>query len=107
MPSEDYYKILGVSKDATDAQLKSAYKKVSCLLLHEPSNATERTDRVSLSLAQAALKHHPDRNNGSEESAKKFKEVSEAYEVLSVSLQLERTTEKAALWGLRSLARFC
>ncbi|ORY84730.1 hypothetical protein BCR35DRAFT_290298 [Leucosporidium creatinivorum] len=57
---QDYYKLLGVSKDATDAQLKSAYKK-------------------------AALKHHPDRNGGSEEAAKKFKEVSEAYEVLSDS----------------------
>lgn len=55
---QDYYKILGVSKDATDAQLKTAFKKL-------------------------ALKHHPDRNGGSEEAAKKFKEIGEAYEVLS------------------------
>ncbi len=50
---QDYYKLLGVSKDATEAQLKSAYKK-------------------------AALKHHPDRNpNDTEGAAKRFKEVSE------------------------------
>lgn len=56
----DYYALLGVAKDATEAQLKSAYKK-------------------------QALKWHPDRNGGSEEASKKFKEVSEAYEVLSDS----------------------
>lgn len=49
----DYYKMLGVEKNATDAQLKSAYKKM-------------------------ALKHHPDRNpNDSEGASKRFKEVSE------------------------------
>ncbi|KAJ7761970.1 hypothetical protein DFH07DRAFT_739604 [Mycena maculata] len=56
----DYYKLLGVDKSAGDAEIKSAYKKM-------------------------ALKWHPDRNNGSEESSKKFKEVSEAFEVLSDS----------------------
>lgn len=54
----DYYKVLGVSKDVSDADLKKAYKR-------------------------AALAHHPDRNAGSEEAAKKFKEVGEAFEVLS------------------------
>ncbi|GAA5933625.1 hypothetical protein JCM10213_008550 [Rhodosporidiobolus nylandii] len=54
----DYYALLGVDRNADEAKIKSAYKK-------------------------AALKHHPDRNAGSEEAAKKFKEVSEAYEVLS------------------------
>lgn len=56
----DFYKRLGVSRDADDDAIKRAYKKL-------------------------ALKHHPDRNKGSEDAAKKFKEVSEAYEVLSVS----------------------
>ena len=55
----DYYKILGVSKDATDDDIKKAYKK-------------------------AALKWHPDRNKDNQETAnKKFKEVGEAFEVLS------------------------
>lgn len=59
--AQDYYKLLGVEKNATDAQIKSAYKKM-------------------------ALKYHPDRNpNNSEEASKKFKQVSEAYEVLSDS----------------------
>ncbi|GAA5836500.1 hypothetical protein JCM9279_000408 [Rhodotorula babjevae] len=55
--ARDYYQTLGVPKDATEDAIKKAYKK-------------------------GALKHHPDRNNNSEEAAKKFKEVSEAYEVL-------------------------
>lgn len=55
----DYYKILGVSKDANDEEIKKAYKKL-------------------------ALKWHPDRNSkNKEEATKKFKEISEAYEVLS------------------------
>ncbi|KAG1804942.1 uncharacterized protein HD556DRAFT_1327495 [Suillus plorans] len=54
----DYYKTLGISRDAGEDEIKKAYKKM-------------------------ALKWHPDRNGGSEESSKKFKEVSEAFEVLS------------------------
>ncbi|GAA6036543.1 hypothetical protein JCM8097_003560 [Rhodosporidiobolus ruineniae] len=56
--AKDYYQILGVDRNADEAKIKSAYKKM-------------------------ALKFHPDRNQGSEEASKKFKEVSEAYEVLS------------------------
>jgi DnaJ family protein B protein 4 len=54
----DYYKLLGVSRDASDDDIKRAYKKM-------------------------ALKWHPDRNAGSEEASHKFKEISEAFEVLS------------------------
>jgi len=55
----DYYEVLGVDKSATDDDLKKAYRKL-------------------------AKQHHPDANpNNKEESEKKFKEVSEAYEVLS------------------------
>lgn len=56
----DYYKLLGISKGASDDDIKRAYKKM-------------------------ALKWHPDRNKGSEEANKKFKEISEAFEVLSDS----------------------
>jgi len=54
----DYYKLLGVSKDASEEDIKKAYKKM-------------------------ALKWHPDRNAGSEEASQKFKQISEAFEVLS------------------------
>lgn len=56
---KDYYKILGISRDASESDIKKAYKK-------------------------KAMKYHPDRNiDNQEESEKMFKEVSEAYEVLS------------------------
>jgi molecular chaperone DnaJ len=54
----DYYEVLGVSRDATDQELKSAYRK-------------------------QALKYHPDRNPGDQTAEEKFKEASEAYQVLS------------------------
>src|ERR1700735_4862920 len=54
----DYYELLGVSRDATDQELKSAYRK-------------------------QALKHHPDRNPGDHAAEEKFKLASEAYQVLS------------------------
>jgi molecular chaperone DnaJ len=54
----DYYDVLGVSRDASDQELKSAYRK-------------------------QALKYHPDRNPGDHAAEEKFKEASEAYQVLS------------------------
>ena len=54
----DYYEILGVERDADDAALKSAYRKL-------------------------ALMHHPDRNPNNPDAAEKFKEASEAYAVLA------------------------
>mgnify|MGYP000889707724 FL=1 len=54
----DYYEVLGVSKTATDAEIKKAYRKL-------------------------AMKYHPDYNPGDKEAEEKFKEINEANEVLS------------------------
>ena len=58
MEKRDYYQVLGVSRDADEAALKSAYRKL-------------------------AHQYHPDKNQGSKEAEERFKEASEAYEVLS------------------------
>jgi len=56
--SKDYYKILGVEKDATPEQIKKAYRKM-------------------------AMKYHPDKNDGDVGAESKFKEAAEAYDTLS------------------------
>lgn len=58
MATKDYYKILGVERNATQEQIKAAYRKL-------------------------ALQYHPDRNPGNKEAEEKFKEATQAYEVLS------------------------
>jgi molecular chaperone DnaJ len=58
MAKRDYYEILGVEKGASEADIKKAYRRV-------------------------AMKHHPDRNPDDRNAEEKFKEASEAYEVLS------------------------
>ncbi|KAL1297002.1 hypothetical protein AAFC00_004597 [Neodothiora populina] len=57
---KDYYKILGVEKDADETQIKKAYRKL-------------------------AIVHHPDKNQGDETAAERFKDIGEAYETLSDS----------------------
>jgi len=55
---KDYYKILGVSKNATEVEIKKAFRKL-------------------------AVKYHPDKNKGDKAAEEKFKEINEAYAVLS------------------------
>ena len=57
MAKRDYYEVLGVARNATEQDLKSAFRK-------------------------SAMVHHPDKNPGDKEAEKKFKEIGEAYEVL-------------------------
>lgn len=60
MQQQDYYELLGVSRQADDAEIKKAYRKL-------------------------AMKHHPDRNPDDNEAEEKFKEVQKAYAILSDS----------------------
>ncbi len=57
MAKKDYYEVLGLTKGASENDIKRAYKRL-------------------------ASKHHPDKNQGSKEAEEKFKEINEAYEVL-------------------------
>ena len=57
MTKRDYYEILGLSRDAGDDDVKKAYRKL-------------------------AMQYHPDRNPGDKEAEERFKEASEAYEIL-------------------------
>ena len=75
---KDFYKTLGVTKDVSDADLKKTYRKL-------------------------ARKYHPDSNQGDEKAEAKFKEVSEAYSVLS---DAEQRKEYDEIRAMGSGARF-
>jgi molecular chaperone DnaJ len=75
---KDFYAILGIAKDASDADIKKAYRKL-------------------------ARQHHPDTNSGNSASEKKFKDISEAYSVLS---DPEERQQYDAIRAMGSGARF-
>jgi len=68
--ADDFYDTLGVSRDASDADIKSAYRKL-------------------------AMKYHPDRNQGDAASEQKFKDVSQAYEILK---DPKKKTNLRSIW---------
>ena len=65
MSKRDYYEVLGVGKDASDDEIKKAFRKL-------------------------AIKYHPDKNPGDKEAEAKFKEANEAYSVLSDKTMRQR-----------------
>src|SRR2546423_13189924 len=83
MSKRDYYEILGVTRTATEQEIKSAYRRL-------------------------AVKNHPDKNPGDAEAEEKFKEAAEAYSILSDAEQRTRydrfghagvSSSAGASWG--------
>ena len=73
MEYKDYYKILGVNKNATEKEIRDAFRRL-------------------------ARKYHPDVNPGDKEAEAKFKEINEAYEVLSDPEKRKRYDQLGANW---------
>ena len=73
MEYKDYYKVLGVERSATQDQIKKAYRKL-------------------------AVKYHPDKNPGDKAAEEKFKEISEAYQVLGNEDSRKKYDELGANW---------
>ncbi|MFI1160574.1 molecular chaperone DnaJ [Streptomyces sioyaensis] len=71
---KDYYKVLGVPKDATEAEIKKAYRKL-------------------------AREYHPDANKGDAKAEERFKEISEANDILGDSKRRKEYDEARALFG--------
>jgi molecular chaperone DnaJ len=77
MAEKDYYKVLGVSKDASPDDIKKAYRKL-------------------------AIKYHPDKNPGNKSAEEKFKEISNAYEVLS-DPDKRKTYDQQGMEGVKDM----
>ena len=82
MAKRDYYEVLGISKSATDDEIKKAYRKI-------------------------AIKYHPDRNPGNKEAEEKFKEAAEAYDGLHLKLQAVDPAHSAAADSLTKTSSPC
>jgi len=74
MDYKDYYNVLGVSKTATQAEIKKAYRKL-------------------------AIKFHPDKNKGNKQAEEKFKEIAEANDVLSDPEKRKKYDELGSNWN--------
>ena len=75
--NRDYYEILGVGRDASESEIKKAYRSL-------------------------ALKYHPDKNKGDEQAEANFKEAAEAFEVLS-DAEKKATYDRYGADGLRNM----
>src|SRR4029453_18585768 len=75
MEFKDYYQTLGVTKSATDKEIKQAFRKL-------------------------ARKHHPDVNPGDKAAEARFKEINEAYEVLGDPAKRKKYDELGANWRM-------
>ena len=73
MDYKDYYKVLGVSKNASQDEIKKAYRKL-------------------------AVKYHPDKNEGNSTAEAKFKELTEAYEVIGNAENRKKYDEMGSNW---------
>ena len=89
MADKDFYEVLGVSRGASDAEIKKSYRKL-------------------------AMKYHPDQNKGNQEAEKKFKEISSAYEILKDSQKRAAYDQyghdafrQGGIGGAQGFWRFC
>ena len=74
MSKRDYYEILGCSKQASESEIKKSFRRL-------------------------AMKYHPDRNTDNPDAEAKFKEVGEAYEVLSDSEKRKKYEQFGQYWN--------